>query len=209
MAAGTYNFTIEQGSTWSKTFYFAQSGIGLILPNTSLTNITIDATDKTFTRDDVGGSWLDDGLVQGNYIVTSGFVESTNNGSFLISTLTATTITCATATLHNEVASPLITGNSIYVLKAMDLTSYAGAAMIRKKYSSTAAAATMTVTFNATRASGILVLSLTNTQTSAIPAGENEDTSASQYVWDLELTLSGTVTRMLQGVVSISPEATK
>jgi hypothetical protein len=209
MAAGTYNFTIEQGTTWGRTFYFAQSGVGLTLPITSTTSITVDETTKTYVRDDVGGSWLDDGLVNGDYLVISGFVESENNGSHLITTLTASTITCSGSTLKDEVASPSITEEPLYILKAMDLTSYTGAAMIRKKYSSTAASATITVTFNTTRTTGGVVLSLTNTQTSAITAGENSATSASQYVWDLELTKTLVVTRMLQGTVSVSPEATK
>jgi len=209
MAAGTYDFTIEQGTTWGRTFYFAQSGVGLVLPTTSTTSITIDATAKTFTRDDVGGSWTDDGLTNGDYVVISGCPESENNGSHLITTLTATVITCSGSTLIDEVVSPVDTEEQFYILKAMDLTSYTGAAMIRKKYSSTAASATITVTFNATRTTGGVVLSLTNTQTSAIPAGENSEVSASQYVWDLELTKTLVVTRMLQGIVSVSPEATK
>lgn len=210
MAAGTYNFTIEQGTTWTKSFYFAQSGVGLIIPTTSATSITVDATAKTFTRDDVGGSWLaEDGLTNGTYIIINGFSEPENNGSFLIDTLTDTTITCSTATLVDEVAFPSANGIPIYILEAMDLTSYTGAAMIRKKYSSATPAATITVTFNVTPTTGGVILSLTNTQTSAIPAGDNVETTASQYVWDLELTKGGVVTRMLQGIVTISPEATK
>lgn len=208
MAAGTYNFTIEQGTTWSKTFYFAQGDVGTILPITSVTTVTVDATAKTYTRDD-DGSWTDDGLTVGDYIVISGFVETENNGSHLISAVTDTVITCATSTLVDEAASPVDTNAQLVILKAKDLTGYTGAAMIRKKYSSTSAAATITVTFNVTRATGGVVLSLTNTQTSAITAGESTEVSASQYVWDLEFTVGGAVTRMLQGVVTISPEATK
>ena len=208
MAAGIYNFTIEQGTTWSKTLYFAQRDVGLILDTSSNTTITVDATAKTYTRSD-SGSWSDDGLQVGDYLVVSGFVESANNGSHIITTLTDTVITCSGSTLTDETISPVTTNAEVVILKAMNLTSYTGAAMIRKKYSSTAASATMTVTFNATRTSGIVTLSLTNTQTSAIPAGEDSEATASQYVWDLEFTLSGVVTRMLQGTVSISPEATK
>jgi hypothetical protein len=209
MAAGTYNFTIEQGTTWSKTFYFAQGNVGLVLPVTSTTSITVDATATTFVRDDTGGSWIDDGLTNGDYLVISGFLESENNGSHIITTLTASTITCVGSTLVDEIVSPVDTNAQIIILKAKDLTGYTGAAMIRKKYSSTSAAATITITFNVTRESGTIALSLTNTQTSAITAGENSETSASQYVWDLEFTKSAVVTRMLKGIVAISPEATK
>lgn len=209
MAAGTYNFTIEQGATWSKTLYFAEGDVGLILPVTSTTSITVDATAKTFTRDDTGGSWTDEGLTVGDYVVISGFSETENNGSHLISALTDTVMTCATSTLIDEIASPADTNAQLVILKAKDLTGYTGAAMIRKKYSSTSAAATITITFSATRESGVLTLSLTNTQTSAITAGENTEATASQYVWDLELTKDSVVTRMLQGIVYVSPEATK
>jgi hypothetical protein len=209
MAAGTYNFTIEQGTTWARTFYFAQSGVGTILPITSATNITVDATATTYTRDDVGGSWINDGLQVGDYLVISGFFEPDNNGSHVITTLTDTVITCSASTLKDEIASPSITGNQLYILTAMDLTGYTGASMIRKKYCSTSPAATITVTFNTPTTSGGVVLSLTNTQTSAIPAGENSETTTSQYVWDLEFTLATVVSRILQGDVSISPEATK
>lgn len=208
MSAGIYNFTIEQGATWSKTFYFAQGDVGLILPVTSVTAITVDATAKTFTRDDLG-SWTADGLQNGDYLVISGFLNIENNGSHIITAITDSTITCSASTLVDEVAIPSETNTQLIVLKAKDLTGYTGAAMIRKKYSSVSPAATITVTFNATRATGSVALSLTNTQTSAITAGENVETTASQYVWDLEFTIGSTVTRMLQGTVMISPEATK
>jgi hypothetical protein len=208
MAAGTYDFTIEQGTTWSKTFYFAQSGVGTVLPSTSTTEVTVDATAKTFTRDD-NGSWIDDGLTDGDYLVISGFSESENNGSHLITDLTDSVITCSGSTLVDEIAIPEYTGDKIIILKAMDFTDYTGAAMIRKKYSSTSPDATITVAFDPIRTNGSVSLSLTNTQTSAIPAGENAETTASKYVWDFELTISGVVSRVLQGVVSISPEATK
>ena len=208
MSAGIYNFTVEQGTTWGKTFYFAQSGVGKVYPADSNYSIVVNATAKTFTRDD-GGSWITDGLQVGDYLVNAGFGESENNGSHIITTLTATVITCAGSTLKSETVIPSSTGNQLIVLKAMDLTSYTGAAMIRKKYSSTSAAATMTVAFDPIRVNGAVSLSLTNTQTSAVTCGETVDAPASLYVWDFELTLSGVVTRMLQGAVSVSPEATK
>jgi len=208
MPAGIYNFTIEQGATWARTFYFAQSGAGRVFPLDSSASVAVDATAKTFTRDD-GGSWLDDGLADGDYIVHAGFGEAENNGSHLITDLTATVITCAGSTLKDEAVSPSVSGEQLVILKAMDLTDYTGAAMVRKKYSSTTSSATMTVAFDPIRTNGAVSLSLTNTQTSAIPCGEDAEGLASQYVWDFELTKTAVVTRMLQGTVSVSPEATK
>lgn len=92
----------------------------------------------------------------------------------------------------------------------MDLTGYTGRAMVRKKYSSTSASATFTVTFANDRTTGVVTLSLTATQTAAIPAGESVDDVASQYVWDFELVdIAGIVIRVLKGVCYIDPEATK
>ena len=92
----------------------------------------------------------------------------------------------------------------------MDLTGYIGRAMVRKKYSSTSPAATFTVAFAADRTTGIVTISLTATQSAAIPAGESVDDTASQYVWDFEIEdVTGIVTRLLKGVCYIDPEATK
>jgi hypothetical protein len=203
MPAGTYNFTIEQGTTWSRLLYFAQN-VGLRLDENAADQIAVDAAAKTFTRND-GGSWLADGLQVDDYLVNGGFENSANNGSHVITAVTATVITCAGSTLVNETA-----GYPAFFLKAMDLTGYTGAGQVRKKHSSTAAAATLTVAFDPIRVNGALTLSMSDTITAAIPAGETVDSAASQYVWDLELTSStGTKTRALEGNVSVSPEATK
>lgn len=57
--------------------------------------ITVAAAGKTFTR--AAGSFLTDGFEVGQQIITSGFVTGANNGTFVISTVTALVITCATA----------------------------------------------------------------------------------------------------------------
>jgi hypothetical protein len=49
---------------------------------------------------------------------------------------------------------------------------------------------------------GVITLSLTATETAALAAG--------RYVYDLELVSSGgVVTRLLEGVVTVSPEVTR
>jgi hypothetical protein len=210
MGAGIYNFVVEQGATWSKQFFFAQSDKGLITQADSENSIVVDATAKTFTRDD-GGSWIDDGLQVGDYLVNAGLQEQENNGSHIITALTALVITCAGSTLKDETAVPSVTGEQIVILKAEDLTGLTGAAMVRKRYKDTAAAATIAVSFDALRVNGAVTLSMANTVTAAITCGEAVDAPASQYVWDFETTKTstGVVTRRLQGVVSVSPEATK
>jgi hypothetical protein len=205
---GIYNFTIYQGASWGQTFYFGDSAIGLTLLPSSAFNIVVNGTAKTYVRND-GGSFLADGLVGGDYIVVSGFPNRFNNGSHLTTTVTASTVTCAGDTMVTETVLPSLTGAAIYIIKALNFTGATGAAMIRKTYASVSAAATITVTFPAPLTSGAIAAALTNTQTAAMTAGASVCSSASQYVWDLEVTQAGLVSRKLMGAVSVDPEATK
>ena len=84
-----------------------------------------------------------------------------------------------------------------------DLTGYTGAAQVRKSYSSSAASATFTVAFNSDRTTGKLTLTLTAVQTATLDEG--------RYVYDVEVTKTSdsTVTRVIQGIVTVSPNATK
>ena len=207
MIPGKYDFTIYQGASWGQTFYFGDSAVGLTLLPSSAYTVVVNGTTKTYTRND-GGSWLTDGLVAGNYIVVSGFENQVNNGSHLTTTITATVITCAGDTMTTETGTPSLSGKTILIVKALNFTGATGASMIRKEYSSTSPAATITVTFPLPLTKGAIACALTNTQTAAITAGTSVCASASQYVWDLEVTLAGLVYRKLMGAVSIDPEAT-
>jgi len=204
---GVYNFTIYQGASWGQTFYFGNSAVGLTLLPSSAYTVVVNGTTKTYVRND-GGSWLTNGLVSGDYIVVSGFENQANNGSHLATIVTASTITCGGDTMVTETGQPSLSGKDILIVKALNFTAATGASMIRQLFSSTSPAATVTVTFPAPLTSGAIALSLTNTQTAAITAGTTVDSSASQYVWDLEVTQSGLVDRKLMGAVSIDPEAT-
>ena len=82
-----------------------------------------------------------------------------------------------------------------------NLTGYTAASQLRKNYTSTAS-----TTINATKAtphtSGVIVMSLTAVQTAALKSG--------RYVYDLQITHSDTtVTRVIEGVITIRPEVTK
>lgn len=67
----------------------------------SSTTLQIAAAGKTWTRP--SGSFITDGFAVGDYITSSGFTNAANNGTFLISAISATVITCTTATgLVNE-----------------------------------------------------------------------------------------------------------
>ena len=82
-----------------------------------------------------------------------------------------------------------------------DLTGYTGRAQLRRSYY-TNANTSFTITIDAPT-EGIVVMSLTAAQTSALKAG--------RYVYDLELvkTSDSTVERIVEGIVTIYPEATK
>lgn len=81
-----------------------------------------------------------------------------------------------------------------------NLTGYTIASQLRKNYTSTAF-----TTINATNNSptnGIIIMSLTAAQTAALKSG--------RYVYDLQITAAdGTVTRVIEGVITIRPEVTK
>jgi hypothetical protein len=63
--------------------------------NLTAQTVSVNATSKTFSR--LTGSWITDGVQVGDRIVTTGFDDSENNGTFLVSEVVALTITCATA----------------------------------------------------------------------------------------------------------------
>ena len=76
---------------------------------------------------------------------------------------------------------------------------YSAASQIRKTHSSSNSTA---FTCTLTTANSTLTLVLNNSVTAAMSAG--------RYVWDAELTDgSGTISRILEGMVTVTPEVTK
>ena len=84
---------------------------------------------------------------------------------------------------------------------ARNLTGYTGRAQMRRSFYTTSNTAFTVAIDNPSE--GEVILSLTATQTSALKAG--------RYVYDLELVSSNTssVERIVEGIVTIYPEATK
>lgn len=79
----------------------------------------------------------------------------------------------------------------------VDVTGYVARGQIRKHYSSSNA-----VNFTTTLSNGSLVISLTAIQTANITSG--------RYVYDLELVdAANTVMRILEGIVTVTPEVTR
>jgi hypothetical protein len=84
---------------------------------------------------------------------------------------------------------------------AMNLTGYSVASQMRSTHDSSSIAATITGTVS-NASSGQITLSLTNTQTSAI--------EEAIYVYDVEITSgAGSVTRILEGNITVTPEVTR
>lgn len=78
-----------------------------------------------------------------------------------------------------------------------DLSDYTGAAQMRKHYTSSNSYA-----FTVAVANGSVTLSMNSTTTSSITAG--------RYVYDCELTNgSNVVTRLVEGIVTVTPQVTR
>lgn len=87
--------------------------------------------------------------------------------------------------------------------EAFDLTGYTSAAKMALGYSSTRSRVTITTTINSDPTTGLITLSLTPTITAALDA-------PARYVWDLEITQTSTgiITRVIQGIITTSPNVT-
>lgn len=78
-----------------------------------------------------------------------------------------------------------------------DLSGFTGAAQMRKHYTST-----NSYSFSVAVATGAVTLSMNSATTTSIPAG--------RYVYDCELTSSGNVvTRIVEGIVTVTPQVTR
>ena len=84
---------------------------------------------------------------------------------------------------------------------AMNLTGYSAASKFRLTHDSSTVVGTFTCTIS-DAANGKITMAMTNSTTAAIEEGI--------YVYDLEITSgAGTVTRLMQGTVTVNPEVTR
>lgn len=81
---------------------------------------------------------------------------------------------------------------------ALDLSGYTGAAQIRKHYTSSNS---VSFAVSVSESTGEVTLSLTANATNNLPAG--------RYVYDCELTNSEIVSRILEGIVTVTPQVTR
>lgn len=81
----------------------------------------------------------------------------------------------------------------------LPLDGYAANSQIRKWYTSSNAAATFATSINVE--SGTITLTLTANQTSNLVAG--------RYVYDVEISAGSEVSRIVEGIVTVTPQVTR
>lgn len=81
---------------------------------------------------------------------------------------------------------------------ALNLIGYTANSQIRKWYTSTNSVSFSTSTNTST---GTVTLSLTSNQTSALTAG--------RYVYDVEISDGTTISRIVEGIVTVTPNVTR
>ena len=106
---------------------------------------------------------------------------------------------------YNFILEQGATFNRILTLKennaVMNLTGYSVASKMRSTHDSSTVVGTFTCTISDASA-GQITMTMTNSTTAAIEEGI--------YVYDLEITASsGTVTRIMEGNVTVNPEVTR
>jgi hypothetical protein len=93
---------------------------------------------------------------------------------------------------------------------AIDLTGYTGRGQIRKRYSSSEIIKSFTVTIDTPEMDGEISCLLAASETEDIPCGKTYRSSASKYVYDIEIESSANfVMRLIQGKLFVDPETTK
>ena len=84
---------------------------------------------------------------------------------------------------------------------SFNLVNFTASSQMRKSYYSTSVAATFNVDTGANAALGIITISLDSANTANINAG--------RYVYDVYITNASSRTRVLEGIVNVSPQVTK
>ena len=83
---------------------------------------------------------------------------------------------------------------------AYNLTGYTANAKLSKGFASTRPRTNMNTTIEPDATTGVVTLSLSATETAAL--------DAERYVYDLEITSGATVTRVIEGIITVRPQVT-
>ena len=181
MTAAIYNITVEQGSTFTRNFYFGQ---GAQVKITSYADAGGGVTTVAYTGKDPAN---DDRIV----IINSKYYT----GTWTVAAVdtNANTFTIATAFEATETGT--------YWMDAWPLTGHTYAGSIKENYGDSASIEDFTTALT-DAAGGHLTVSLTSAETTALTSGK--------YYYDIEQTNTATtaVERILKGVCNVSPEIT-
>ena len=105
----------------------------------------------------------------------------------------------------------IIVNDNQAIPQPINLTGYTARSSIRTTADASTVTVAFTCTFDPVRTTGKIYLSLTDTQTSALPTvGKTDYSKLTKYTWDMEIidaTLN--VTRLLNGTITVSPEVTR
>lgn len=181
--AVTYNLEIDQGADWFVNFQYNQPA--------EITNITANGTTVTFT--------CANGFNAGEVVSISGVLPSQYN----FQNVTIATASTSQFTVTNPATGTYISGGVAYA--PVDVSNFTAALQIRSLPSSATPVLSLTngngITVGTTN--GLIEVHATAIQTAAIDEGP--------YYYDIEITspASGTVTRLAQGKVIVSPEVTR
>ena len=121
------DFTECSGSGYASKSLTRANYNSAVTPASGTITVAVDASLKTFTRS--AGSYITDGFFVDQTVDWTGFTNGGNNSSFVISTLTATVMTCSTATgLVNEgpTATASVRGPSYSLYNAVQTFSFTG-----------------------------------------------------------------------------------
>jgi hypothetical protein len=112
-----------------------------------------------------------------------------------------------TLTLNKPLLDTVDAGTSLTIYSPFDLTGYTARASIRPTADSTTELVDFTCSINSNK----ITISLTDAQTSALPTPEKQYyNKLMKYTWDLEIIDSSLkVSRLLNGLVTVSPEVTR
>lgn len=94
----------------------------------------------------------------------------------------------------------------------LDLTGWSFTGQIRSNYSSETVLATFDCTLNSPATDGVVNITISDVDTAAIPVldATSYNRKITRYVYDIEATKpDGTVVRLFQGEVDVSPEVTR
>ncbi len=181
--AVVYNTEIDQGADWFINFIYTQPA--------TITNITADGTTVNFTAAN--------GFTAGQKVSINGVLPSPYN----LQDVTIATASASGFTVTNGATGTYISGG--LATSPANLTSYTAALQIRSLPSSPTKVLDLTTEnggITITGSEGKVAVHATAAQTAAIDDGV--------YVYDCEITsVSGVVTRLVQGQVVVSPEVTR